>query len=338
MNPIMTKHPMLRSTSDKIRVASFIATILVVFRHAVNLQAFGVSGVASFIENGCSFMTDVAVPFFFMASGFFFFRYSYGSVPVYLNMLKKKISTLLLPFLIWNLVGALVLLIYDKHGMLGDSFGGCLYHLFMSHWYGPLWYVRDIMIMMALVPLYGWIVDKKLLFLHVAAICLIAFRFWAPGWVTLLTGEGITFFLLGGLILHFPSILEKRIPNWITLILLAVWIYLSFFVTVWDNAIHKSSILVGLVSFWFSLDILPRKIYDWGLKLSSFSFLIYVTHANVLKFVKVVMAHYFEGNEAVALLAFAFVPLAVVLIIVGVGSFWKKQTPDLYNLCIGGRS
>jgi len=329
---------MSQSLSDKIRVASFIATIMVVFRHAVNLQAFGVSGVASFVENGCSFMTDVAVPFFFLVSGFFFFQHSYSSLSSYLEMIKKKIHTLLVPFLIWNLVGALCLLVYDKHGMLGGSFLECGYHLLMSHWYGPLWYVRDILLLMAFVPLYGWIIEKKQRVLHFVIICIVAVRFWAPGWVTLLTGEGITFFLLGGFVRQFPSILEKRIPIWATLLLICVWIYLSFFVTVWDNFIHKSSILIGLVSFWFLLDLFPQRLFNWRVKFSCYSFLIYVSHANVVKIGKVGIAHFFEGNEVVALLTFAFVPIAVILIVVGIGSVWKRHASAIFNICIGGRA
>lgn len=71
-------------------------------------------------------------------------------------MLKKKAKTLLIPFIFWNIVGGGILCLYNR-AQVGDSIVNCVQQLFMSNWYGPLWYVRDLMTLMLLVPLYGWI-------------------------------------------------------------------------------------------------------------------------------------------------------------------------------------
>lgn len=80
--------------SDKMRVVGFLCTVMVVFRHALNLQAFGIDSMGrsytSFVENGISKVTEIAVPYFFVVSGFFFFRKTFYGKGEYWEMLKKK--------------------------------------------------------------------------------------------------------------------------------------------------------------------------------------------------------------------------------------------------------
>lgn len=61
--------------SDKIRIISFLCTVLVVFRHSLNLQAFGLSSYrnphVAVIECGISKITEVAVPYFLLYRAIF---------------------------------------------------------------------------------------------------------------------------------------------------------------------------------------------------------------------------------------------------------------------------
>ena len=56
-------------------------------------------------------MTEVAVPFFFIVSGFFFMRYAYTSINEYFDMVKKKTKTLFVHFVLWNVLGIIPLLL-----------------------------------------------------------------------------------------------------------------------------------------------------------------------------------------------------------------------------------
>lgn len=88
--------------SDKMRVVGFLCTVMVVFRHALNLQAFGIDSMgrsyASFVENGISKVTEIAVPYFFVVSGFFFQKNILWKRRV-LGDVEEKIRTLFIPFL-----------------------------------------------------------------------------------------------------------------------------------------------------------------------------------------------------------------------------------------------
>ena len=69
------------SLSHKIKVASFLATIMVVYRHSLNYLAFfntySGEGVNGWVQDGIMRLTQIAVPYFFVISGFFFSRKNY---------------------------------------------------------------------------------------------------------------------------------------------------------------------------------------------------------------------------------------------------------------------
>jgi len=331
-----------RALSNKLRTASFVATIFVVIRHSANIQAFysclEVPYLLSSFESGTVFVTDVAVPFFFFASGFFFMSHSYYGLGPYVEMLKKKLRTLFVPFAFWNMCGAFVLCVYDKHGVLGNSFMSCVHNFFMSSWYGPLWYVRDIMLMMALYPLYGWMLYKRWTQLLLAAFIVYwMYARWCPGWCDLLTGEGVIFFFLGGLFQKHKGLLSKRSPRWLSVVALLVWLLMSYLFTSWDGVAHRISLLIAIPAFWMSLDLVSGNIKEWCLRLAPYSFLIYVTHFYLQKAIKTILAHFFEGNVWMALFAFFLVPLVCVITTILVGKYWKRWSPKSYSICVGGR-
>ena len=67
-------------------------------------------------------LTHVCVPVFYLISGYLFFiRLEKWDYKVYLDKLKKRCKSLLMPFLIWNSLAIVLSLIgiYRHNGMLG---------------------------------------------------------------------------------------------------------------------------------------------------------------------------------------------------------------------------
>ena len=100
-----------------------------------------------------------AVPGFFILSGYlFFYRTNQWNKQVYIGKLKKRIRTLLIPYLLWNLLGAAYIFYKGKLGGIGD-FLRCFYDYYpgkgVNLWPAdiPLWYVRDLMLMALCTPL-----------------------------------------------------------------------------------------------------------------------------------------------------------------------------------------
>ena len=112
--------------STKFKICSLIATIFVVYRHAFVINAFykntnEASNILIFTTKIISSLTEIAVPIFFIISGFFFFKYNYYLKQNYINMIKKEIPITICP--IYNMeysrIGNSIL--YDKTS-IPDSF------------------------------------------------------------------------------------------------------------------------------------------------------------------------------------------------------------------------
>lgn len=325
--------------SDKIKITSFLCTVMVVFRHGLNLQAFGLTSHATSyiatIEYGISKMTEVAVPYFFIVSGYFFFRYSYYKHGEYMTMLRKKMRTLFIPFLFWNIVGIFPLLL-TRQFIFEDTLWQYILHLLNSDWNGVLWYVRDIMTMMVLAPLYSWIFVVNNRWLYILLFIFLFINWWPVdcSWVS---SEGIIFFFIGGILQRNGTFLGKRMPIATLFIVGFTWIISCFcFPFYWP--IHRYNTLLGLVAVWQLFNYLPKQLSSWILHASHYSFFIYVTHIFIVKFLKVGIAHFFFGSEIVALASYIILPLLTIGITLWLGKIFNKSLPAIFNIVTGGRS
>lgn len=324
--------------SDKIKIASFLCTVMVVYRHSLNHEAFfgewRGETCCGFIEASVSILTEVAVPFFFIISGFFFFRKSYYKKGEYFDIIKKKTQTLFLPFVIWNILGICPLLIAGQFEFR-DSFLDYGKDLLQSNWYGALWYVRDLLSLILLVPLYGWIfsINKGWLYVLVGGV---VFYFWVPvdcGWIST---EGIFFFFMGGVLQKHNKFISKQFPLWLTCLLVIVWISMSLTHPYWEY-IHKVNTFIGVVAFWQILNSFSEAINVKILVYVKYSFFIYVTHLYMIKSMKVTLADYFFGNEIVALTAYAILPIITIVLTIIIGKLWSYISPKSFSIATGGR-
>ena len=170
---------------------------MVILRHSLNHVAFWGEWrgdlLAGVVEGGFSTTTEIAVPYFFLVSGFFFFKHSYYGEGKYWTMLKKKGYTLFIPYLIWNVIGLIEQIVAGQYHK--TELHDILYDLILSEWNGPLWYVRTLMIFMLLVPFYGWIYNLKNKMVLVVTL-LVAFYTWRTVDCSILSTEGIIFLSL----------------------------------------------------------------------------------------------------------------------------------------------
>lgn len=326
--------------SNKIKIAGLICTMMVLYRHSLNYLAFFNSwtgvGISGKVEDFCSLLTEIAVPYFFIISGFFFFRISY-TVDDYLWMIKKKFHSLFIPFVFWNVIGAGFLLFIDA-GKIGDSLLSCITNLLRSDWYGPLWYVRDLMILMLLYPVYGWLfrINNGILY----SVCiLISFYYWIPVDSSILSTESILFFLIGGVLSNCPKAFEYRLPLWSLCLLAFVWFgTCAHIIPILSVYMHRMNILIGVVVFWQLLNFLGERVRCCIIPLTEYSFLLYVMHAYPMKAIKRLAGAVFYGNDVAALLTYLFLPLLVAVLIYYVGRVCKRLFPHAFSIVLGGRS
>lgn len=143
----------------------------------------------------------LSVPIFLLISGYLFFREgSYVlTKELWTTKLKKRFSSLLVPYLLWNFIGYIIYAL--QTGFSFDDF-------FHSFWVidipgrggsspidGPLWYVRNLMIMVVISPIIAYMIKytKCYLILIMTILWIIQIPPFNKG-----IGIAFYFFSLGG--------------------------------------------------------------------------------------------------------------------------------------------
>ena len=157
--------------SEVIDAMRFPLIVLVLYMHIVTLDPFsvevGFSGthiynfLAEFISHNVG---RLAVPCFFLFSGYFYFlKMKSWSFDFYLSQQKKRAKSLILPYLLWNILNIAVTLAkgYAMNAIGMNGSGDInfiqqtsLYELMVMPINLPLWYLRDLICMTFLAPLF----------------------------------------------------------------------------------------------------------------------------------------------------------------------------------------
>lgn len=332
---------MNKELSTKIKIISLVCTFMVVWRHSTNMVAFyggyqGVPVAVSFIEWSFSRATDIAVPTFFFLSGFFFFRTNFCSIINYWEIIKKKVRTLLIPFLIWNIMGFFILLAANEIHY-PDSIQQFLLSVANSSYDGVLWYVRNLMIMMFLAPLYSWIFAINKWRIYIPALMVLSI-WWHPVDCSIWSSEGWFFFVLGGVAYNKRLLSVKHFPSWHVFAMSVVWLLLCLCHPFGGIVFTKISILWGMATLWMMVDIISHVWKALFLKVADYCFFIYVSHMYVIKTMKVSIAMMFPNNEYAALTAYFVLPIITFFLLLFIGQLWNKYHPKSFSIAMGGRT
>ena len=181
-----------KNTSETIDFLRFPLALGVVFIH------FEITKDTGFYFNGinhgldCSYwffkfttlisavIAHIAVPLFFMISGFCFFNNKSFTLKTYRDKLAKRTQTLLIPYLIWNVIAVLILIIkslppvndlfHTEVVLSGDYSIQSILNIFWDSTRSiiqavpissgevypmdePLWFIRELMVVVSLSPI-----------------------------------------------------------------------------------------------------------------------------------------------------------------------------------------
>lgn len=155
---------------NKISYLSFILAVLIVIRHSSGIGIYNLPVWLHYIELFVQQATDLAVPVFFAISGFLFFNNLIGWKD-WLKKIKKRLKSLFVPFIIWNLIGFLFVLAIINIPQIANKthfelpqfeFWSFLYDIFWDTKYNITWFIKDLMIFMLLSPVFVVVSKKKI--------------------------------------------------------------------------------------------------------------------------------------------------------------------------------
>ena len=346
-----------KETSSTLMVANLIATVFVIAIHYTSKDAIDISSgytwnyfFQEFLTNGVS---RVAVPFFAIISGFFLTN-KIGGFQNYLNILRKKSRTLLIPYIVSS---ALILLLSIALNSIffPENVGKLkLYSIARSIFAHPIslqfWFLRDLIILTVISPLilnnkywYSYVIGALIALLWLLDIQIFPI---VAGWY-LINISTLFFFWLGGALFRFNSVLNLLIESstfvkilahlvWFTLI--CVRIYLDPGLDVWyvrnyrieSLLLYKIAILIGIICIvQFSSLIKNNKSL---ISFSGFTFFAFLFHLVPLNFFTLITARIIDEPFAF----YVNFPIATIAVFL-LAHLTFKYLNWFYTLLTGGR-
>lgn len=341
--------------SNALTIAVFLNTILVMLRHSVNLHQYYKNGnhwmapidFNTAFQTFIARFTNVAIPFFFLISGFLFFN-NIEHVCDWLNKIKKRFYTLLIPYLVWNILLTVICLALFSIPALAPqirltygleySLSWIIANLTYKPIIGQFWYIRTLFIYMFFTPLYLYIFKSRICSI---LIVLFSFILWQLPDTSLLSIEGACFFLLGGVLSYHGSLPSPQPCNvWIWFFLLQIIILTTIIFSSMKYAfIQKICILIQIYTGWQICLFLASNIElcRFLVKMNHHSFFLYATHATILKALSLyssrILPHFPYTSFGAYFLCF-FLTLTLSL---SISIFVQKTFPKIYLILTGGR-
>ena len=329
----------------------------------------------------------IAVPLFFTISGYLFFhKLETWSWSVWKQKIRSRVRTLLIPFIIFNVICAISLLCLSlKNGggwtlagayegrwpLVGWLWNGVSYCQGWKNWLGmdmqlyypldvPLWFVRDLMVILGLSPAIYWLTRKGgALYLGVVGIayCL-GVLCCAPGFST----NALFFFSLGAFAAIRsidPVEWSRKNIKWVLPIFICFWVVASMIGAPGEaQPFENLTFTFGIpVCFWISATVMECGTRQSGSSATQLSaqkreysfitgacFFVYCIHMvnfgnwNLLSWANQVGSQIFN-LEHPAVASIAYLAEIALIMTAGILAYWllKRFLPRLSGIITGGR-
>lgn len=343
-----------KRVSNKISNMNFILAFLIVLLHSscINyLKAENSFYLINYVfQKSTLIITDAAVPLFFIMSGFLLF--SGYQITNYSSLVRKKIKTILFPYLIWATIGwtfyaclthipALSKLVHAESVSFKPR--NIIQSILLATYNPPIWFLRTLFILIIISPIIYWTIVK--------------FNTKVFATVLLL----MTIFLA----VHNHNVGYSSAVFWLPVYIIAAWI--GYYKSEEDEtssrkkAIISMLILFGFVALiivfhvkeedplyyfyrifspfllWNAVNLSPMISDHYINEKFNFSFFSFCTHIYFVIMFKRIFILLLGGNNfgiTVAYLATGIVSFMACFVL---SLVLKKITPKLYSLICGNR-
>jgi surface polysaccharide O-acyltransferase-like enzyme len=342
---------MLKLIDDKVskrmEVLRFPLIVLIVFNHNYANSIRSPQGVVTSTDFGgvcvdfVKFLISlgiarVAVPLFFLMSGYLFFLGEW-SWAKYSGKLKRRLRTLLIPYLFWNLLTLLVKAIAPTIPRLNAYFFGIslpplhtfsfvecvnvLFKISMLYLVNPIsfqfWFIRNLMGLVLLAPVIHFLLTRRSALPFLAV--LFCWWFFSDGPVLWRMVEASLFFSSGA----YFSLASKnvtyldRFGPWISAMFACFLVLYTTFPNV--SLLYKATLVFGVPSLWWLTKLATNTVTlkSWCVSLSGASFFVFAAHEPWLTSISKITYKVLSPTEWAATLALYFlVPICLVTLLV----------------------
>jgi surface polysaccharide O-acyltransferase-like enzyme len=349
--------------SKRIHSLRFLLIVFVVFIHggvidtSVNfsdgIQTFEAPFYVTKIQELTDTITCVAVPLFFLMSGFLL----YAKEPSFFENLKKKGKTILLPYFLGAILIIFFLFTAQSNSFTKSYFATLIVRNFSPlDWIGvflghfgkfakptahPLvyqfWFLRDLFVLNLL-----FVLIKKIVDLYPGSAFVLLFLLWIGGInIYIVSTAALFFFALGYYIVKY-KINYKHIDNIKTsdiAIMYMITILTSLFFKEKVIVISAINIITGII-FFIRLSysfIKIKKVYKILSWLEQYAFWVYATHGIVIAAMIKISIKIMPMNGGWLLVNYFGITLLCIFILVCIGIIFRKIFPKIFSILTGGR-
>jgi len=282
------------------------------------------------------------VPCFFFISGYLFFL-NMGTTfswKQYADKIKRRIPSLLLPFIVWNLLYCAYCFLFDNDKLMANIDGKCWIRIFWDSnnngdipILGPLWYVRDLFVCIAFVPAVYFISKYAKLW----SLLFVAFLLYMGSiyrcQITILQNGSISYFFLGAYCGLYKYDVTKY-SNYVAfpLVLLNVLVfYFAFCCTGWQSSYMQIVYILSMGFMCFCLAERAQSLFNAKIPkpFDNSSFFVYCAHMFFYKLSFAIPAYLAleHGARTIA------VPIDLMLCFASYYLLWKFMPKVLNFLC-----
>ena len=297
---------------------------------------------------------------FFLMSGYFLtWRLGVEDYPDYRTLIRRKCSTLLLPYLFWNLLLFLLhytLRFYGRFLPFLPQEQETAVPFWRALWLAsgfcpdapfpimaPLWFVRNLFLMFLLAPLFVWFVRLKYSILFILCFCAVEICYYSP--ICYYTPIcGLSMFLLGMTAgfrkYDFCSFTDR---HWWLAPALLVPVFIYPFWQILPVEVMRLLATSALMILFVQLSAFSEKIKSERTKnflgfLSTSSFFLYCAHSPVVSTLGRVVDALF-GERSYAMSCLLIIPLSIccIVIVLSVYVVLERTVPGFLSFLNGGR-
>jgi len=335
---------MEKALSERIWIIRYFMVIGIVFLHVPPYQSIYDLGdsyselVIAFFSHG---IFKATVPLLTVISGYLIFNYGLHLKP--LKLFKKKVASLLVPLLIWNLPFILAIYIVQKYYPM-FTFSDIQYYPFeFLSWcnslFGfsappanyPLMFLRDLFVLSMLSPIV-WVVLKSIPKLGVILVCII--YFYNLDNQLIWRDSMLINFYFGAFIACYKipvNYLDKYSPVFLAVFILACIMIVAFDI---DN-IEWFRIVSPFFVWPAMLFITENKIGKVLFKYSAASFCTFLIHNPLLFALWIIFNKMFSNTPYIYFWIFS--PIVVIILANSIYMVSNRYFPQLSNVVFGGR-
>lgn len=336
--------------SEKIKNLSFIAIIAVFFIHT---DCKGErDSLFFFLQELLQTCSNFAVPLFFIISGYLFF-YNKGDIQSIKAGIKKRIWSLFIPYVIWCSLFIVQIWIASQFKTPNNDYFTILHNgeilRFLKRVYiAPplafhLWYVRDLMAVVAISPLI-FIFQRKRPFVYLIIIVVACGLLKVIPWLS----WPLTWFSIGSYFAFSKRDLLELRNKWIGLTLFIG--YLLIIALLIRNGTYPTAdkwfalpvFLIGIVGLWNVYDLVKAHKY-FSSTITEQTFFLYCAHVPFLTIVSVSFMPVVAGNGWLQILTYPLPAIITCVVLIIVARGWKRLnqhsriSSNVYRYLTGGR-